>query len=491
MKKRILLLFLALLTASLPACGSTTETTDTAAETDTAAAAEEIPVETTVTDTVTADFGSYDYEGYSFPLMGMNPGGHWYNKISETANEIWYEGDSGDLMSSAVYQRNLLTEELLNIRITPVWGGQSGGDLSALVKKNVLAGDAGCDAYLSSMTYSITLSMEGLLLPFQETALNLSNPWWDPSIVSNYTMPGNQLFVLAGHYNSYDDYAVANVFYNEAVLHDVTETNPVELVREGKWTIDAMMELAELAARDVDGNGKMDKLDAWGFMDNEGTYNHLQAGFGYTIVEKNGDEYRYTLEDEYVVNALEKLYNVVMTSPAQISIVNADCRTAFSENRCLFYYEMLGGINQMRDMEADFCLVPLPKIDESQESYTSSVNPVWCTSLSIPQTVSDADRTGVILDVLGGYSTDTVNKILYELMLGSKLVRNAETVEMLELVMASKVYDLGALSPMTDKINPLFAAHTARSGFVFVSRYASAKKAAETALTNFLASFTE
>ncbi len=490
MNKRVLTILMALLTVALPSCGDSTtaaETTDTGSET---ATVEETPAETTVTDTVTASYGSYDYNGYSFPLMGMNPGAHWYNKINETANEIWYEGDSGDLMSSAVYQRNLLTEELLNITITPVWGGGT-SDLSELVKKNVMAGDAGCDAYLGSLSASVTISMEGILLPFQELNINLDNPWWDASIVSNYTMPGNKLYVLAGHYNSYDDYAVANVFYNTEVLTQVSETNPVELVREGKWTIDAMMELAELAARDVDGDGNMTKADAWGFMDNDGTYYHLQAGFGIPMVEKQGDEYRLTLEDENVVNNLEKLYNVVMTSPAQFRVDNATCRAAFSENRCLFYYEMLGGINQMREMESDFCLVPLPKVDEAQEKYTSSVNPVWCTALSIPQTVSDKDRTGVILDVLGGYSTDTVNKILYELMLGSKLVRNAETVEMLEIVMASKQYDLGTLTPIDSKVNGIYTGQTGKSGFTFVSRYASAKKATEAALADFLGSFSE
>ena len=47
----------------------------------------------------------------------------WYSNISDTANEVWFEENSSDVLERSIYERNRKTEELLNVEITPVWGG--------------------------------------------------------------------------------------------------------------------------------------------------------------------------------------------------------------------------------------------------------------------------------------------------------------------------------------------------------------------------------
>ncbi len=496
MKKNIAILLLcAMVLTNTVSCGNTATTETDGASSTTETVAEETVKETTVADTVTADYGTYDYEGYAFPILGMDGGLHWYRYVNGQFNEIWFEEDSGEPLNSAIYTRNLRAEELLNIKITPVWGGGT-ADLSTVVKNTVSAGDSNFDTMLGSVFYGMNLAANGYLLPFQDVeTLDMTKLWWDQSLINTYTMPGNNTYVLGGHYNSFDDFSLQMLFYNEKILTDISDIDMVEIVKNGDWTIDVMMELVNDATFDLDGDGQMTLQDAWGFMDNGDIFQHFQLGFNIPVVEVIDGEYRLTLEDERMVNALEKLYNVVITSPnvygSSKESSGGEQLTAFIEDRCLFSSQILASINKMRDMESDFYLIPMPKVDENQEAYSSAVNPVWCTVLSIPQTVSDMSRTGIILEVLSGFSTETVDKSVNEQILGAKLVRNEKAMELLAIVRESTTYDFGALEFILNRVLPIFQSQTVDSGFTLVSKYASSKKSIEKALQDFLDKFIE
>jgi len=83
----------------------------------------------------------------------------------------------------------------------------------------------------------------------------------------------------------------------------------------------------------------------------------------------------------------------------------------------------------------------MPKMDEQQESYGEYVSNGWCTAYGIPMTNGDPSRTGIILDAICGFSTETLRVALYDVLFGARFVRDAESVEMLDIIFASKSYD--------------------------------------------------
>ena len=113
----------------------------------------------------------------------------------------------------------------------------------------------------------------------------------------------------------------------------------------------------------------------------------------------------------------------------------------FAAGHALFYGDMLAFVNQLREMTSDFGIIPMPKYDEAQESYGEYISNGWTTAYAVPMTNGDPERTGVILEVLSGYSTDTVRQALYAVSLSAKLVRDADSVEMLDIIFGSKSYD--------------------------------------------------
>lgn len=387
-------------------------------------------------------YGSNDLNGYNFRILSIEQGEHYYRLIDEVlGSEVWYEEDSAESHQHAVFTRNLLAEELLNITIDPLWGGNT-ADVADKIKTLVMAGGDEFDMALCSLNKLLQLGIDGRLYNYYGIpTFDMNESWWDQELINTYTYKKSYLFAISGDYTIFDDYAVPVIFYNKNVIEDNNLEDPADLVDEGTWTIDAMMEMARKATRDL-GDGTMDVNDAWGYTDNDHVLTHLLEGcqtFITTIDEEGVPQ--VVCDSQDFVDTVQYLFNSIALNTAVGSFNNDDCVDMMLEDRALFYYELLGAINNFRDMESVFSLLPLPKKDINQKNYSSIVNTVWATALAVPLTNKHIDETGTILNVLGGLSTDTVHKSLHEVILGPKLFREKRTVDMLSYALDAKAYD--------------------------------------------------
>ena len=392
-------------------------------------------------------YKDYNYEGYKFRILSISPGEHYYRLIDEkTANEVWYEDESADSYQTAVYKRNLLAEELLDIVIDePHWGG-TGAETPSQAKRMVAMNNDDFDMMVCTLDKAMSLGMEGVMYNLHAIeTFDITADWWDQQLVQTYSYENNKLYAIAGDYNVFDDYAMPVVFYNKNVMTAYSLNDPADLVESGTWTIDAMMTMAEAATHETSGDGIMGDGDAWGLTDNGDSELHFLEGTDALIAVPDGDGVPVVnCTSESFINASEYIYNRLINSNALYQGDNEYCVEMMLQDRSLFYYELLGAINEFRNMEAVFSLLPLPKLNDSQKDYASVVNTVWCTALSVPITASaNFDKIGIIMNVLGGFSTDTVDKTLYEVILGARLIREPSTTKMLGYVLDSKAYDWG------------------------------------------------
>ena len=391
-------------------------------------------------------YGSYDFDGYKFRILSISPGQHYYWTIDGMdgtgwCNEVWYEEDNADVQIHSVFTRNTLAEDLINIDIEMLEGGGT-YEIDDLVKTLVKAGGDDFDITLGDMTCNLPLSSEGYFYNLYDIpTFDVRNHWWDQEYVDTFTYKKSQLYMITGDYTIFDDYAAACIFYDKQVMENYNLEDPADLVEAGTWTIDKMMEMATKATNDVTGNG-MDEEDCYGFYDNGFALTHLIEGCNIKMTELDEEGVpQVIIEGEEFSNAVQAVFEKVIQSPATLLGEGDHNKDIMLEDRVLFLYEQLGGINQLRDMESDYSLLPLPKLNEQQKDYTSVVNGIWCTALSVPICTRRPEQTGTIMDVLGGMSTDTVDKALHEVVLGPKLFREKRTVDMLKYVIASKRYD--------------------------------------------------
>lgn len=117
----------------------------------------------------------------------------------------------------------------------------------------------------------------------------------------------------------------------------------------------------------------------------------------------------------------------------------------FPNGQSLFMGDgFVGSINKYRmNMTDDFGVLPFPKYNETQSKYYCLFNSAWGTVYAVPITNPDTERTGYILDVMGYYSTDTVNTAVIEKNVLVKATRDNESAEMLEIIFDSKFFELG------------------------------------------------
>ena len=101
----------------------------------------------------------------------------------------------------------------------------------------------------------------------------------------------------------------------------------------------------------------------------------------------------------------------------------------------------LGRLGLLRDMKDDFGVVPFPKYDETQERYYTRVIDGWLHV--VPSTSADPEFTSAIMEALASETAKNVFPEYYNKLLTQKILRDEESIEMMELIRANRVMDLG------------------------------------------------
>ena len=398
----------------------------------------ETEAEKTVTDTVREKYSSYSYDGYEYKVLAPGPNAHFaYNEVGTDVNEVWVEESDGTPLNDAIFARNLATEDLLGIKVTPIFADND-EIIRNQVQTEVTAGTTDYDTVLNRMDYIGPQAESGLYLNLMDH-LDTSNPWWDKNIVETFTMFNSKLYWITGDINVFDDFAVEVLFTNKSILEQNGFELPYKDVLEGKWTIDRMYQIAKACEKDLDGDGKMTVgKDVIGHIEGNDHIKHWIYAMGEKScdIDKDGNLEVNILTESHI-SAIDTLFSYMVEKQMTYTGAWQD----FLKGGIVFCCAMLGPINSLREMEDDFGVIPMAKKNEEQENYGHYVSNGWTTAYAVPMTNKDPDRTGIILEVLCGFSTDTVRSALYDVLFAAKLVRDTESVEMLNIIFDTKSYD--------------------------------------------------
>jgi len=118
-------------------------------------------------------------------------------------------------------------------------------------------------------------------------------------------------------------------------------------------------------------------------------------------------------------------------------------REVFEQGRGLFYSEVMQCVTRMRASDTDFGLIPWPKFDENQSDYHNLIHKLVAQTVSVPITQPDLEKTGIVLEYMAGISMYELTPAYYDVALTAKQLRDNESAEMLDIILASRAYDLG------------------------------------------------
>lgn len=460
-----------------------------------------LPDEQTGEQTTDAELVAETTEAETTPLDLLPTGKYDGTEVNVLIrSEFTYEFDvweqTGDRVSDAVYKRNLKIEENLGVKLNyiDVPGSYSNRKqyitaLSASVDTN----DGEYDLCASAANYMFAVVGDGYLLDLiPNPSLDLSQPWWSQGYVENLTV-GNSLYLATGSaaLNMLDNLCVT--YFNKDLVKNYSLENPYDLVRDDNWTIGKMMEMAENVVLDTTGDGAITVDDRLGLLTYGNMLNAQFISFGLSYCARDDQGYPQVADlDERIVTALDLVTDYVedgrlllYKSSGETLDIATQMNERFSYGTCLFMQQVLSSAESLRGMQCDFGIIPMPKLDETQERYYSCAMENL-TVLGIPASAKDPELSGKVLESLAiiGY-TDIVPNY-FEIALKGVYARDVESAEMLDLILENTWFDFFYLnSPSLNSINHLFRKQLASGGSI-ASAYASQKTALEKSLTALL-----
>ncbi|MBO5219847.1 MAG: extracellular solute-binding protein, partial [Clostridia bacterium] len=183
--------------------------------------------------------------------------------------ELDFEAQTGETLDDAIYNRNRDAEEKLNFKLKVIHNsGYHDGSLNNAIRTDVMSGDGVYDAAYAYGADVGSLMADDALMNLKElSGLQLDQPWWIQTTMEQATI--KDVCYFAHSYLSLTAFDLTwCLFFNEAMMEDLNIDKPYDLVREGKWTLDALRKLSKAGAQlngDADWNWKDDGNAVYGF----------------------------------------------------------------------------------------------------------------------------------------------------------------------------------------------------------------------------------
>lgn len=388
-----------------------------------------------------------DFGGYKFRVA------HWQfgDRPAYDNRDLIAETETGDRINDAVYKRNMAVMDKYNftLELTNI----SYDSITQKIRSSVMSGDDEFDLVYPRLYEGKALITDDVLVDFGDIpGIDLSADWWDSGITDSLMVGGKRYFA-ASDINLGDKDATACILYNKTIAADNGVEDIYALVNDGKWTMDKMRDIYVKVSRDLDGNG-MDTDDLWGFLGANDVPPSFFIGGGGTFVERDSDggfvdsfgnerNIELTQKIHDMMNDAGNFYNHHLGTGKAKNTNDADYLKMFASGHGLFFWSRFDSVSQLRDDEIDYGIVPVPKYDEKQENYISFVSQHICGLMSVPKTNSDLERTGIILEALARESSDTVIPAYYDVTLKNKLLRDDDSVKMLDIIFGNRKLDSG------------------------------------------------
>ena len=308
--------------------------------------------------------------------------------------------------------------------------------MATVVQNSVAAADDAIQLVLShDMTGNSKLVSQNLCYDMMAIeSIDLNRDYWK---LSAYDM-----LAVNGHiYLTKPAFIIPSVgifTFNKQMLAEYDMAEPYQDVLDGKWTLDKMAEMSKVVTRDLNGDGKMDENDTYGFVcgaDWQLNAFIFSLGSSVTDLDENG-KIVLSLNTPHSAEVYTALHEFFNNSGDAWFNGGVDMKSG----RCLFAQCTTKSLDNLRDCEVEYGIVPYPKWDEAQERYNGYD---ISSFISIPSAVADPEMCGQTLEMLNFYSREIVLPTYYDISLNSKSVRDEESIQMLDLIFNDIYCDAG------------------------------------------------
>lgn len=416
------------------------------------------------------DYGEFPYKDQNYEgsdpirVLAVEGSRHTYGE-----QQFVYDPEKeGNIINSAVQKRNDFLEETYGITFEVTATKYPGETIALLAQTSTDEFDL-VNESIDRLVLGVT---ENYYLALDEY-MNFSHPWWDSHAIETLSL-GDKHYFLAGDALITDDDNTYLTLYNKNMYKTNGELVSIgdiyQIVRDGKFTIDLYYEMCK----------KVSKPDSSGLWSFNATYGNLSHAYGATVmmngcniatvVKNENGELILNVDSEGSVSAFGKVYELMSDlqntqraelvagkSPNNSSTYGfAELAEMFCAGRGLFYNTTSNSISNLKskNLDFEFGVLPIPKLNEQQEEYCCTVNRYHSTALAIPTTVpsNSIPRIVFAMQALGFYNADVI-RAYYQTTLQLQAITADDDAEMLDIVYNNRFYDIGTIFTWGNLIN--------------------------------------
>lgn len=462
--------------------GGCSESTDTP-DTDDTSAAETTAAETTAAETAPPIPYEYivkkNYDGKVFTIATPSSGTRYI------PGQFLTESETGDVIMDAAYTRNLHVSEELGIKIRHLMPADSAGFAAAIRAENQAQSDS-WDLVSGFTKTTAPLVVESQFiantaLPYQE---DITDKAWYSAKMNDAALIDGKQYIFFSDLSCITLSCTYGTFYNVSLGERNGIKGLDKLALEGKWTFDKLLECVNGFSKDLDGSGTWDKNDQYGI----GNYTARTSltgstamtytyGFGErtAVLQKNGEP-EIRLNSERMPTIIEKINDLYWVGNRCAEASGADSAGMFAEGKLLFWNAIImHAANYMRDMKDTYVALPMPKYDENQEEYYTTISAGSSMVEAVPVSAKDKEFSSAVFDALAYEGNLSVIPAYFEISMKLKHAADSTAAQLFDIIREGTVVDFGLLYDGTTGMFTLPAKLLGTNSTAFASEFAAVK----------------
>ena len=381
----------------------------------------------TVLEETTLDSGipeTFVLDGREVPILEFREASNLSVDLSET---------TGDTMNDAIFSAHQAVMERLQCSFAFI---DNGGIETGKLEKTYAAGEDSYDFVIGTQWKVAPLVSKhmfanlnpGNSVSNKDNYIDLSKPWWYTRYIDETEVDNSHTYFLAGD-ASINVMRRASMFVcNMDLLQSIGGSINVlyDDVLTGNWLWDDFAKMVEGVYIDNNGNGEKDADDIFGYATwTRSDVDHLMVDSGIRACGRDDSGVPYlAFNNEKTIISVEKVCDLLWNNPGGYYKEQIPVDKMLGENRLLFVANKFSWLDTIRDIDTNYTVIPVPKLDESVDSYSSLVHDdamIFC----VPVQSAQITATTAILEELSLQYYNNVVPSYYNVILKTKYRRDA------------------------------------------------------------------
>ena len=394
-----------------------------------------------------------EFKGREFTILVIGEGGGTYQSDDFTTVAGSGGINYGDTFYGEVQARNDKIEEMYGVTLDV----RKEDGAQGKAEQDALGGTMEYDAVLLSVGSMIALAQDTLLYDLRSEEFNgyfdEKAPWWAASANEAYSIDG-RLYFTTGDITIMNKANIWSMLFNKQMVIDNGLEDPYQLVKDGTWTFDKMVEMAKSVSTATATSDWKDETVTWGMITAYGDAYQFYGGSGMRVCEKDPQDVPVlTFGGEASITIAEKILTTMGTSTWRLyaEICEGgpknnkweDSFDIFNTGRALFRPSGFTAVTKARSRaEMAFGILPMPKMSDTQDGYYTVTSGSWAAG--ILKNCEDPQFSAYMLDAYAAGAKNYITPAYVEVNLLGKSLRDDESEKILYDIFDNIIYDIGA-----------------------------------------------